>query len=164
MYWLKPGIKKDPQRRWNLPDRIFFGHGACHILAGVFLKMQPLQNFHAERVIPNEGFAGNHIYVTNGSIAFDFHGYSVRKRLIEHHYRGWTRRYPGWGAEISNVDFELLDTAALNARKMLGPDQYLFDAAERARHFLSRVDHFEAARRAESIAACSATGTKRTCA
>ena len=37
MYVLKRGVKKDPQRRWNLPDRIFFGYGACHILAGAFL-------------------------------------------------------------------------------------------------------------------------------
>ncbi len=34
MYVLKRGIKKDPERRWALPDRIFFGYGACHILAG----------------------------------------------------------------------------------------------------------------------------------
>jgi hypothetical protein len=76
MYVLKPGIKADPHRRWSLPDRVFFGHGACHILAGVFLDRPPLPYFYAERVIPAEGFAGNHVYVTNGIIAFDYHGYS----------------------------------------------------------------------------------------
>lgn len=30
---LKPGIKTDPLRLWGLPDRIFFGHGACQFLA-----------------------------------------------------------------------------------------------------------------------------------
>ena len=39
MYVLKPGLKT---KTWlgigALPDRIFFGHGACHILAGVFLE------------------------------------------------------------------------------------------------------------------------------
>src|SRR5204863_8719252 len=43
MYVLKHGIKKNPEKRWALPDRIFFGHGACAILAG----------------------AGNHIYAAS---------------------------------------------------------------------------------------------------
>jgi len=152
MYWPKPGIKKDPQRRWNLPDRIFFGHGACHILAGVFLRIQPRTDFYAERIIPVEGFSGNHVYVTNGSIAFDFHGYSARERLLRHHRTGWSNRTPGWDAELAKVDFSLLDTAALNARKMLGPDQYFRDPVARAACFIARVDHSKAACTAESIA------------
>ena len=152
MYWLKPGIKKDPVRRWNLPDRIFFGHGACHILAGVFLEMRPLPGFHAERIVPKEGFAGNHIFVTDGSIAFDFHGYSRREKLVTHHWRGWSGRHPGWNGELLDVDFDLLDTTGLNARMMLGPDQYLFDAEERARRFISRIDHLNAFRRVEILA------------
>ena len=76
MYVLKHGIKKNPEKRWALPDRIFFGHGACAILAGTFLEHPPLEGFYGERIIPGEGFSGNHIYVTNGVIAFDYHGYS----------------------------------------------------------------------------------------
>lgn len=72
MYQLKPGIKQDPERRWALPDRVFFGFGACHILAGVYLQNPPLPGFFSERVIPGDGFSGNHIYVTNGDIAFDY--------------------------------------------------------------------------------------------
>jgi hypothetical protein len=153
MYWPEPGIKRDAQRRWNLPDRIFFGHGACHILDGVFLEIQPLPGFYAERIVPNEGFLGNHIYVTNGSIAFDFHGYSARERLLRHHRLGWSNRYQGWTAEIERLDFSLLDTAALNARKMLGPDQYFRDPAARAERFIARVDHMKAAGKAERTAA-----------
>ena len=66
--------------RWALPDRIFFGYGACHILAGTFLKHPPLEGFFAERIIPAENFSGNHVYVTNGTITFDHHGYSSRER------------------------------------------------------------------------------------
>ncbi|MCT7377156.1 hypothetical protein [Chelativorans salis] len=47
-----------------LPDRVFFGHGACI--------------FSRAHSIPSDGFAGNHIYVTDGEIAFDYHGYSAR--------------------------------------------------------------------------------------
>jgi hypothetical protein len=151
MYWPKPGIKRDPLKRWNQPDRVFFGHGACHILAGVFLDLAPLNGFFAERIIPHEGFSGNHIYVTDGSVAFDFHGYSVRDRLVQHHRRGWSDRYPGWDAAIMEVDFPLLDTAELNCRKHLGPDQYFDDPVARARSFLQRVDHKNAYEKARRI-------------
>ena len=153
MYRLKSGIKKDPQRRWALPDRIFFGHGACHILAGVFLDMQPLPSFYAERIIPADGFSGNHIYVTDGTIAFDYHGYAVRERLLRHHRRAWSTVYPNWTARVVKVDFPLLDTVPLNARKMLGPDQYLNDPVKRARLFLQRRNHREAAGKAAALAA-----------
>lgn len=149
MYRLKPGIKQDPVRRWALPDRIFFGHGACHILAGVFLDTPPLLGFHAERIIPGDGFAGNHIYVTDGVIAFDFHGYSTRLTLLRHHTSRWARfSNEGWTCRVEAVKFDLLDTDALNARKMLGPDQYLGDAVARARVFLNRIDHRAASARA----------------
>ncbi len=140
MYVLKPGIKRHPEKRWALPDRIFFGYGACAILAGVFLDQPPLAGFHAERIIPIEGFHGNHIYVTNGTVAFDFHGYSCREHLLAHHRKGWSAHSPGWDGRIERVRFDLLDTAALNLHKMLGPDQYLHDPIPRARRFILRKD------------------------
>jgi len=73
VYWLKPGIKEDPVRRWKLPDR-----------------------------------------------------------------KGWAQKYPGWSAASLCVDFPLLDTASLNARKMLGPDQYRMNPIPRAVRFISR--------------------------
>lgn len=152
MYVLKPGIKTDPQRQWSLPDRIFFGYGACHILAGVFLEQPPLAGFHAERVIPAEDFLGYHVYVTDGVTAFDYHGYSVRDRLLEHHRRVWSRQYDGWRCAIERVDFELLSTAELNMRKMRGPDQYLHDPIPRARRFIAQRNHADAAARALAIA------------
>lgn len=142
MYILKPGIKEDAQRRWQLPDRIFFGHGACHILAGIYLEAAPLTGFQAERIVPGEGYAGNHIFVTNGVIAFDFRGYSCRRNLLLHHTSGWSKvSAPGWHCKIVGVDFDLLETKSLNARKMLGPDQYLMDPRPRARSFLDRFNH-----------------------
>jgi hypothetical protein len=151
MYVLKPGLKTDPQRRWSLPDRVFFGYGACHILAGVFLDRPPLPGFYAERVIPTEDFHGNHVYVTNGVIAFDYHGYSGRERLLEHHKRVWSSQYNGWSCAIERVDFELLSTADLNMRQMRGPDQYLHDPIPRARRFIAQRDHANAAAKALTI-------------
>jgi len=142
MYKMKPGVKKDPVRRWALPDRVFFGNGACHILAGVFLTVESDLNFFAERIIPGDGFAGNHIYVTNGTIAFDFHGYSSRLRLLQHHTSAWSGQYSGgWNCILERVEFDLLSTAELNRRKMLGPDQYGEDPVSRAQVFIQRIDH-----------------------
>ncbi|GEO85012.1 MULTISPECIES: hypothetical protein [Alphaproteobacteria] len=155
MYVLKHGIKKDPVRRWGLPDRIFFGYGACHILAGVYLERPPLKGFLAERIVPAEGFAGAHIYVTDGVVAFDFHGYSLRDRLLAHHRKGWSADKPGWSAVIETVDFDMLGTVQLNARKMLGPDQYLDDPRPRALTFIERRNHARDAERARRAAGTS---------
>ena len=152
MYVLNQGIKADPHRQWSLPDRIFFGYGACHILAGVFLDQPPLPGFYAERVIPAEGFLGSHVYVTNGVIVFDYHGYSIRDRLLEHHRRVWSSQYAGWSSAIERVDFDLLSTADLNRRQMRGPDQYLHDAIPRARRFIEQRDHANAANKALATA------------
>lgn len=141
MYFLKPGIKQDPIRRWNLPDRIFFGYGACHILAGMYLKKFPSENLKAVMVVPAEGFIGSHVFVTDGEFSFDFHGYSRYQKLMSHHESGWTGRYPGWSAKIIEVDFDLLDTQALNSRGMRGPDQYLKCPLKRTEAFIDRFDH-----------------------
>lgn len=135
---LKSGLKEDPVRRWNLPDRIFFGHGACHLLAGAYLKRFPHREFWAEWIRPFDAREGNHIYVTNGTLAFDYHGSSCKVSLLAHHRKGWTTRFPDWDAAVERVDFDLLDTTALNARNMRGPDQYLNDPIARAIAFLER--------------------------
>lgn len=149
MYRMKPGVKKDPERRWGLPDRVFFGNGACHILAGVYLAQSPLPAFFAERIVPGDGFAGNHIYVTNGTIAFDYHGYSIRNRLVSYYTNNWAGEYAeGWNCRLERVDFDLLSTVDLNKRKMLGPDQYRSDPIERAMNYIARIDHSKAAAKA----------------
>ncbi|WP_245279027.1 hypothetical protein [Mesorhizobium loti] len=119
---------------------------------GYLPQASPLKGFFAERIIPAENFSGNHVYVTNGAITFDHHGYSSRERLLQHHRKGWAAHSAGWHCTIEKVDFDLLDTAELNQRKMLGPDQYHYDAVLRARRFLQRIDHAEAAERALRIA------------
>jgi len=93
------------------------------------------------RIIPTVNLAGNHIYVTDGDVAFDYHGYSAQDRLLAHHRLGWTARFPGWDCVIEAVDFPLLETSALNQRKMLGPDQYLHNPIPRAQSFIRRFNH-----------------------
>lgn len=145
MYRLRPGLKQDPVRHWNLPDRIFFGYGACHILAGVYLRQitesSHSTDIHARWIKPAEGFSGNHIVVTDGDFAFDFHGYSCWSRLLAHHSGAYEREYPRWAAEVVRVDFDLLLTDDLNQRNMRGPNQYLFCPIHRSLQFLRRIKH-----------------------
>ncbi len=140
MYWPDPEIKKDPYKRWHRPDRIFFGYGACHILAGVYLNQSQYCACYGEWIVPRHGLPGHHMYVTDGQISFDFHGYTRRDALLSHHRHGWSRRYEGWSADILRIDFDLLDTAALNARNHLGPDQFWADPIPRALDFIARFD------------------------
>jgi hypothetical protein len=35
------GAKRDPVRQWELPERVFFACGACHVLAYAFLRNYP---------------------------------------------------------------------------------------------------------------------------
>lgn len=111
---------------------MFFAHGACHILSGVYLDDPPLAGFHAERIRPGDGFAGSHILVTNGVLALDFHGHSSRIRLLKHHTFRWAGEYEeGWNCALERVRFDLLSKIELNSRKMLGPDQYFGDPISR---------------------------------
>lgn len=136
--------KDDPAKRWALPDRAFFGHGACHILAGMFLRLYPQTGFVAKQIIPHGGLPGGHIFVAKAGISFDFHGYAVEAKLLHHHHRQWKKPYPDWDADICLVDFDLFNTRELNNRKMRGPDQFLFDPLSRARQYLEKIEHEKA--------------------
>ncbi|MEO1365029.1 MAG: hypothetical protein AAFU86_14790 [Pseudomonadota bacterium] len=141
MYRPAPGTKQDPARRWALPDRAFFAHGACHILAGVYLRDPPRHGFRAERIVPNGPYPGNHIYLTDGTLCFDYRGYCARDRLLAWYAAQQAKYTPQWRGTIEAVRFDLLDTAALNARQMRGPDQYLHDPIPRARTFVAAMHH-----------------------
>ena len=140
MYLLKPGVKEDPIRRWNLPDRVFFASGACHILAHAFLERFPAAGFVAVWIRPQAGFTGNHVFVTNGDLAFDYHGYAPRDRLVAHYTKRARRLFPGWGADLVPVTVSLVNRGEARAIGMdiREPAQFLRDALPRARRYLDR--------------------------
>lgn len=135
MFKPKEHFKWDPEKQWALPDRIFFGFGACHILAGVFLEKA--EGWYGEWITPCEGLSGTHIYATNGLFTFDFHGYSMRERFLARYWRGQRNSQSGWDGVIERVDFSLLDTSELNRRQHRGPEQYLDNPIPRARKFIA---------------------------
>jgi hypothetical protein len=82
MYFPKINVKNDPVRRWHRPDRQFFANGACHVLAYAFLQRYSDLGFRARWIKPAAGFTGNHIFVTNERIVFDYHGLTAEGRLL----------------------------------------------------------------------------------
>ena len=85
MYRLAKGVKQNPVRRWNLPDRAFFAAGACHILAYAFLERYPEAGFAPLWIKPAPGHTGNHIIIVREDRAFDYHGHSDRSALLAHY-------------------------------------------------------------------------------
>ena len=142
MYRIAKAVKADPQRRWNLPDRVFFAAGACHILAYAFLARYPTAGFRALGLKPAKGFTGNHIVVVRGQEVFDYHGYGRWPALRDHMLRKANRWWPGWHCRALELPPEVLISEA-KSRSYDGlwlrePGQFLHDPLPRADRFLAR--------------------------
>jgi hypothetical protein len=134
--------KRDPEKRWALPDRVFFACGACHILAYAFLEKHGSSDMQALWIRPDPGFTGNHIFVSAQGWAFDYHGYSERKRFLDHTWKRARRWWPGWGATLIELPPDVLISEAKSRRYeslwLREPKQFLHDAMPRARAYLNR--------------------------
>lgn len=142
MYFPTTNVKADPVGRWHRPDRQFFANGACQVLAFAFLERYPDLKFVARWIKPAPGHTGNHIYVTNGTHAFDYHGLTTEVRLMSLMRRRANRRFPGWSATLIDLSAEVLVSEA-RSREIDGlwlrqPDQFLYNALPRAHAFLDR--------------------------
>jgi len=142
MYVPKPGTKQDPVRRWNLSERAFFAHGACHILAHSFLERFPGSGFYLIWIKPGAGYRGNHVFVTNGSVAFDYHGYCNLNRLVSHHFTKYSRDQADWNAEIIEISGDVSNPDEMRSigMQVRAPAQFLHDARPRARDYLRKYD------------------------
>jgi hypothetical protein len=142
MLRLDPAIRRDPARRWALPDRAFFAAGACHILAAAFLERHGTAGHPALWIRPEPPHPGNHIVVAGDGWAFDWRGYTALPSLLDHHARKAARWWPGWRFTLLDLPPEALVSEALS-RSFPGlwlrePRQFLHDALPRARAFLAR--------------------------
>jgi hypothetical protein len=142
MFFPKTSVKHDPVRRWHRPDRHFFANGACQVLAYAFLERYPELGFRARWIKPGPGHTGNHIFVTDGASAFDYHGMTTERRLLSLVFRRARRFFPGWDATLVDLPMEVLVSES-RSREFEGlwlrePKQFLYDAMPRARAFLDR--------------------------
>jgi hypothetical protein len=142
MFFPKINVKNDPERQWHRPDRHFVANGACQILAFAFLERYPDRGFHARWIKPAVGFIGNHIYVTDGVSAFDYHGLTTEQRLLAFGFKRGQRFYAGWDATLVDLPTDALVSEArspqIEGLWLREPRQFLHDALPRARNFLDR--------------------------
>jgi hypothetical protein len=157
MFFPKINVKQDPVRQWHRPDRHFFANGACQVLAHVFLERHDDIGFRARWIKPKAGFSGNHIYVTDGINAFDYHGLTTEARLVMLAFRRGSRFFNGWDATLVDLPADVL-TSEERSRQIEGlwlrqPDQFLHDALPRAQAFLDRFGDIR--KRLSASASCT---------
>jgi hypothetical protein len=140
MYVIDRAIKHDLARQWALPDRVFFAAGACQVLAYAAWRSYGYAGFMPRWVRPCAGFRGNHIIVTDGETAFDYHGWSSLQNLLDHTHRKANRWWPGWSFDLLDIAPDALiseeKSKALGCH-MREPGQFLHDALPRAQAFVA---------------------------
>lgn len=138
-----PGYsKRDPAKRWALPDRVFFACGACHILAHAALERSRDPSLEVLWIRPVAGFTGNHVVVASADRVFDFHGVSDRASFLDHAWRRARRLWPGWEGTL--VPFPREALLSEPASRAVGlwlrePGQFLHDPLPRAHRYIDRL-------------------------
>lgn len=142
MYRIEGFKKHNPQLRWELPDRVFFACGACHILAYAFLERYRVPSSRAIWLKPDAGFTGNHIFIASDRWVFDYHGYCDLERYLSHTWDKARRWWSGWDASQVELPLDVL-ISETKSRTYEGlwlrePKQFLYDAMPRTHAYLDR--------------------------
>ena len=103
MIFVTQDIKQDPRKRWALPDEVFFAAGACHILAFAFLERFPNKNFSPFWIKPLDGHRGNHIFVTDKNVVFDYEGFTPFNQFIEKTEKQMRTMFYDWKYELVSL-------------------------------------------------------------
>lgn len=77
-----PEERRDQLLSWNREDQAFFAAGACHILAFAFLETYPQAGFRPIGLWPRGLDYPGHVYVGDGTWAFDHDGWTMEGELI----------------------------------------------------------------------------------
>lgn len=149
MIFIGKDIKQDPEKRWNLPDEVFFAAGACQVLAYAFLKEYPELEFKPLWIKPIEGYRGNHIIVTDGKVIFDYSGYhkyddyfrSLEKEMLSR--AAEDTNFEGWDYTLEEFPIEFLISekeSKAHGLWLRQPNQFLHNAMPRARAYLKQFE------------------------
>lgn len=130
-----PAEKADPFLAWAREDKAFFAAGACHILAYLFMQLHPNENFVIIYLKPING-PGNHLYVTNGTWAFDFNGWTLESELLDETQKAYTEQYEGWDFERIVMTADLETFCRENNHR--SPSHFAYLPWERAYHYIKQ--------------------------
>jgi hypothetical protein len=144
MIFVTDEVKQNPEKRWSLPDEVFFAAGACHILAYAFLEKYPDKGFTPYWIKPGTGHRGNHIFVTDHNTIFDYKGFQKFDNYIEDLEVEMKSMFFEWNyklvelpktALISEIESKKIDRLHLRSS-----EQFLYNALPRARKYLDSFD------------------------
>lgn len=126
--------RQDQMLSWNRPDDAFFAAGACHILAFRFKTRRRDKAWDIAYIRPHGDRVGSHVYVTDGTWAFDFNGWTPEHVLLELSAIACRRLDPTWGYTRIIIDQTL--EAFCHAYRCRLPSEYAFDPTPRADAYL----------------------------
>ena len=124
--------KHDLAGSWSRPDRPFFASGACHVLAAAFLEAYPNADYHPFLILPNPGLRGSHVFVSDGKIAFDYHGFSKYDHYLSHFFTKIRRFFPRWHGQVIRLTESPIGVSFCEAHHCRLPSQYLHNPLPRA--------------------------------
>ena len=130
--------KEDLAGSWRRFDRAFFASGACHVLAHQFLQRSRMSKFRPYMVIPEPGFRGSHVFVSDGALVFDYHGWSRHAHFVDHYLRKIRRIFPGWRGAVADISCDFWTQSWFERTWSRQPHDYFVDPTERANSFVDR--------------------------
>jgi hypothetical protein len=131
-----PEQKADLAGSWALSDEDFFSAGACHILAGMFLRTYPNAGFQALLLQPAPGFRGTHVVVANPESVFDCRGWTARNEFLCGYAAACDALYPGWSYSLQVIGDPLSEDFCQSYRHR-HPSRFFSDPLPRARAYLA---------------------------
>lgn len=131
-----PEQRKDPFASWARDDQAFFAAGACHILAEMFRQLHHGEDYQIIFIKPRNNLPGNHVYVTNGTWAFDHNGWTRESELIAATEKAYTTRYPEWKYDRIIITDNLETFCRQNNHRQ--PWQFAYLPWERAYNYIKR--------------------------
>jgi len=136
-YRRTPAEKADAVLAWARPDRAVFAAGACHVLAYRFVERMPEAGFGLVHLRPKDVEVAYHVFSTNGTIAFDFNGFSDDAALRTVNSNAMLADDPAWRAQFDVIDDDLETFCRLNGCRP--PSLYPGDIVARADRYIERL-------------------------
>lgn len=128
----------DMFKSWLRGDQAFFAAGACHILAFTFFSLHPNEGYEIIYIKPKAKYPGTHVYITNGTWAFDHNGWTKEKELLEVTNRAYKAKYPGWAFKRILVTEDLETFCKANNHRP--PAYFAYLPWERAYKYIQRFN------------------------
>ncbi|WP_051499089.1 hypothetical protein [Nocardia sp. BMG51109] len=123
--------RADQHLAWCRPDQWFFAAGACHILAYAFLEACP-GGFVPMGLWPSAAEDPGHVYVSDGTWAFDHCGWTLEDELVTVSQEA----EPGMGYRPRPIGMGLDEFCARHRHRSRA--EYVFDPWSRAHDYLAR--------------------------